>query len=224
MKARRVEIRTAMLSKDAKIGRRAPRLTKRHKTNFRATVLEKEGRIRVQPTASNKDEEIDLTSAISKSTDQAEVKSFLSEGPFTKHRDLKPSTTLSRKEHQIRKQLVRERKLLRRLEEKEKERLEEGEWSYNRTTMLGQYAKIGGRVPLLKKRPKMSPRATGFGREEKTGIPSTMVKSKKKAAAELADLEMILSLTCGEKKRLIGWLDLLESWEMKTRKRLEKVP
>jgi hypothetical protein len=120
--------------------------------------------------------------------------------PPTKHRGQKPSTTLSTTEHQIREQLVRERKLLRRLEEKERQRLEEGEWSDIGTTLLGKYAKIGGGALPLKKRHKTILQGTRLGKEGKTGVPSTMLKSLKKADAELlAHLEIIFNFTYFEK-------------------------
>lgn len=220
----RINIRTATLGEDEKIAGGAPQLKNRHRT-FRAVGLEKE-RKTLKPTASKKDEEIDLAPTILEITDQAQANSFLAEMPPLNHGDLRLSKTLSRKEHQIRKQLIRERQLLRRLEEKERERLEQGEWSNTRTTMLGKYTRIGRRAPLSKKGHTTNPGV--LRKQGKTGAPSAMLKSNKKAEAELlADLELtelIFSVSYDDEVRLIGWLDLFGSWEGKRRKRLEEIP
>ena len=116
--------------------------------------------------------------------------------------------------------LVRERKGLRSLEEKERELLEEGEWSNNRTTTLGNFGKIGR---PSKKCHKPDIGATGLGKEIKINVPSTKNSKKKADPALWADL-MVMEVISVERKRLIGLLDLIGSMERRQRKRLEEIP
>jgi hypothetical protein len=159
-----------------------------------------------------------------KSTDQIDTKSSTGETPPANPPDPKSlKKKLSREELQFRKKMLRELKLLRRLEEKERERLEEGEWSNNRTTMLGKYPTIRRRALPLKERQRPNLGATGLGKEIKIGTPSSMPKKKKGDPVLLADLKVIEVISV-EQKRLIGLLDLLESVEKRHRKRLEEIP
>src|SRR5271157_5822484 len=108
-------------------------------------------------------------------------------------------------------QLTRERRLIERLERKERKRLEEIEWKLPRTNI---------RTTLLKNFNKSSFGnlhktnfiATGFSKEEegKTGLPAPMMKRKRKADPNILALKlmkMLFNMEYEATKELISWFD-----------------
>jgi len=175
---------------------------------------------------SKKDEKIEPVVPIIRSTDQPEGKPSLPEMPPPRHQYPRLPKQFSRVERRITNQLLRERKVFRMLEGKERERLEEGEWSDTRGSMLGRYANFAWRSPRRNKSGIKS--ATQIGKERRNGISSTIIDSKDKADSDrVFNLEMAELVFCAwfsEIKTLIILLDLWALWEKDKRKRLEKVP
>lgn len=126
MKTRRTDTGNTILRKDPEIGGRCPRLRKDHKISVSASRLRKEGKTGVQPTASKKDKTVDRAPTMFKSTDKADFESA-KELPLNR-REQKRSKMWGRTVVRINDQLIRQRRIIERLERKERKRLEDIEW------------------------------------------------------------------------------------------------
>lgn len=204
----------AILRKDPKMAGRRSRLKKDCRTRLTKNGLGKEGKTGVQPTASKKDKTVDPALTMFKSNDKADSKSISAENLPLNQSDQEFLKMLSRAGQQMIIQLTRECRLRERLERRERKRLEEVEWKPPRTD-FGNFSKNNFR-------------ATGFSKEEKTGRRASMLRSKpKKANPNMDTLELLkMPFILLEKltKRLISYLDLIESWEWDQREDLQAIP